>query len=213
MTPAIATLHNVSVRFGSTLVLQEVDLDVSAGAAIGITGPNGAGKSTLLNVLATLQPPTLGAVAMFGAAVERRDLIAVRRRIGMSSHEPSLYPELTLLENLHLIERLVGDVKMSAAQALDVVGLTGAGHRLAQAASNGMRRRIDLARLVMTRPELLLLDEAHAGLDDSARAIITRLIHRTCEAGGAAVVVSHDRSILEADDLREIFTVVEGALQ
>lgn len=213
MTPAIATLHNVSVRFGSTLVLDEVDLEVSAGAAIGVTGPNGAGKSTLLNVLATLQPPTLGAVAVFGATVARRDLIAVRRRIGMSAHEPGLYPELTLLENLHLIERLVGDVKMSAAQALEVVGLTGAGNRLAQSSSNGMQRRVDLARLVMTRPELLLLDEAHAGLDDSARAIIARLIHRTCEAGGAAVVVSHDRSVLDAGEFDSILSVVEGRLQ
>jgi ABC-type transporter Mla maintaining outer membrane lipid asymmetry ATPase subunit MlaF len=76
-----------------------------------------------------------------------------------------------------------------------------------------MRRRVDLARLVMTRPELLLLDEAHAGLDDSARAIIDRLIHRTCEAGGAAVVVSHDRSILDAGEFRSILTVVEGTLQ
>lgn len=213
VTPTIATLHNVSVRFGSTLVLDEVDLEVSSGVAIGITGPNGAGKSTLLSVLATLQAPTTGAVAVFGAPVERRDLIAVRRRIGVSAHEPGLYPELTLLENLHLIEKLVGDVKMSAAQALEVVGLSGAGHRLAQASSNGMRRRVDLARLVMTRPELLLLDEAHAGLDASARAIIARLIHRTCEAGGAAVVVSHDRSILDAGELNFIRTVVEGRLQ
>ena len=213
MTPAIVTLDGVSVRFGPTLVLDHVDLVVPIGSAIGITGPNGAGKSTLLNVLATLQTPTNGTVAVFGDQVHRRDLVAVRRRIGMSGHEPGLYPELTLLENLNLVERLVGDVKMSAAQALDVVGLGGAGHRLASASSNGMRRRVDLARLVMTRPDLLLLDEAHAGLDAAAREIIARLINRTCEAGGAALIVSHDRAILDAGNFSSIVTVVDGRIR
>lgn len=176
-----------------------------------MTGPNGAGKSTLLSVISTLLSPSEGSVALFGGPVVRRDLPTVRRKIGMSAHEPGLYPELTLLENLELVERVVGEVAMSAMQALQVVGLTGAAHRRSSAASAGMQRRTDLARLIMTRPQLILLDEAHAGLDSAARDIVDRLIHRTCESGGGAVVVSHDRSVL-ARSLERIVEVKAGAL-
>jgi ABC-type multidrug transport system ATPase subunit len=165
----------------------------------------------LLDVISTLLSPTHGSVALFGGPVRRRDLPEVRRNIGMSAHEPGLYPELSLLENLELVERLAGDVSMSAMQALEVVGLAGAAHRRAIAASAGMQRRTDLARLIMTRPQLILLDEAHAGLDTAARDIVDRLIHRTCETGGGAVVVSHDRSVL-ARSLERIVEIRAGEL-
>jgi heme exporter protein A len=208
---ALVSLRGVGVRFGPTPVLTGIDLDLSEGEAIGVTGPNGAGKSTLLGVLSTLLSPSEGSVALFGGPVARRDLIEVRRNIGMSAHEPGLYPELTLLENLELVERLTGDVSMSAMQALEVVGLAGAAHRRSIAASAGMQRRTDLARLIMTRPRLILLDEAHAGLDAAARDIVDRLIHRTCDAGGGAVVVSHDRTVL-ARSLERIVEIRAGAL-
>jgi heme ABC exporter ATP-binding subunit CcmA len=207
----LVSLRGVGVRFGPTPVLTGIDLDLAHGQAIGVTGPNGAGKSTLLGVIATLLAPTEGSVALFGSAVQRRDLPRVRRNIGMSAHEPGLYGELTLLENLELVERVAGDVAMSAMAALEVVGLAGAAHRRSSAASAGMQRRTDLARLIMTRPQLVLLDEAHAGLDSAAREIVDRLIHRTCEAGGGAVVVSHDRSVL-ARSLERIIEVRAGAV-
>lgn len=212
MNSSLVSLRGVAVRFGPTPVLTGIDLDLSQGEAIGVTGPNGAGKSTLLGVIATLLSPSDGSVALFGGPVRRRDLPQVRRNIGMSAHEPGLYPELTLLENLELVERLAGDVAMSAMQALDVVGLGGAAHRRSSAASAGMQRRTDLARLIMTRPQLILLDEAHAGLDTSARDIVDRLIHRTCDAGGGAVVVSHDRTVL-ARSLERIVEVRAGVLE
>ncbi len=211
MTSALVSLRGVGVRFGPTPVLTGIDLDLASGEAIGITGPNGAGKSTLLNVISTLLTPTEGSVAVFGGPVRRRDLPQVRRRIGMSGHEPGLYPELTLLENLTLVERLTGEVHMSAMQVLEVVGLAGAAHRRASAASAGMQRRIDLGRLIMTRPQLILLDEAQAGLDSTARDIVDRLIHRTCDAGGGAVVVSHDRSVLTRS-LERIVEVQAGGV-
>lgn len=211
MNSALVSLRGIGVRFGPTPVLSDIDLDIAPGEAVGITGPNGAGKTTLLAVISTLLSPSRGTIEVFGGPVSRRDLPGVRRRIGMSGHDPGLYPELTLLENLTLVERLVGDVKMSAMAVLEVVGLAGAAHRRAGAASNGMMRRTDLARLIMTRPDLILLDEAHAGLDSAARDIIDRLIHRTCEAGGGAVVVSHDRSVLSRS-LGRILEVRDGRL-
>jgi heme exporter protein A len=208
---ALVSLRGVGVRFGPTPVLNGIDLDLAQGEAIGVTGPNGAGKSTLLGVVSTLLSPSEGSIALFGGPVARRDLVEVRRNIGMSAHEPGLYPELTLLENLELVERLTGDVSMSAMQALQVVGLAGAAHRRSSAASAGMQRRTDLARLIMTRPRLILLDEAHAGLDAAARDIVDRLIHRTCDAGGGAVVVSHDRSVL-ARSLERIVEIRAGTV-
>ena len=207
----LVSLRDVGVRFGPTPVLTGIDLDLDHGEAIGVTGPNGAGKSTLLSVISTLLSPSEGSVALFGGPVKRRDLPQVRRNIGMSAHEPGLYPELTLLENLELVERVAGQVAMSAMQALEVVGLAGAAQRRSSAASAGMQRRTDLARLIMTRPQLILLDEAHAGLDAAARDIVDRLIHRTCDAGGGAVVVSHDRSVL-ARSLERIVEVRAGAV-
>ena len=207
----LVSLRDVGVRFGPTPVLTGIDLDLDHGEAIGVTGPNGAGKSTLLSVISTLLSPSEGSVALFGGPVKRRDLPQVRRNIGMSAHEPGLYPELTLLENLELVERVAGQVAMSAMQALEVVGLAGAAQRRSSAAYAGMQRRTDLARLIMTRPQLILLDEAHAGLDAAARDIVDRLIHRTCDAGGGAVVVSHDRSVL-ARSLERIVEVRAGAV-
>ena len=207
----LVSLRDVGVRFGPTPVLTGIDLDLDHGEAIGVTGPNGAGKSTLLSVISTLLSPSEGSVALFGGPVKRRDLPQVRRNIGMSAHEPGLYPELTLLENLELVERVAGQVAMSAMQALEVVGLAGAAQRRSSAASAGMQRRTDLARLIMTRPQLILLDEAHAGLDAAARDIVDRLIHRTCDAGGGAVVVPHDRSVL-ARSLERIVEVRAGAV-
>lgn len=208
---SLVSLRGVGVRFGPTPVLTGIDLDLAHGEAIGVTGPNGAGKSTLLGVISTLLAPNEGSLELFGSPVQRRDLPQMRRNIGMSAHETGLYPELTLLENLQLVERLTGEVVMSAMQALEVVGLAGAAHRRSSATSAGMQRRTDLARLIMTRPRLILLDEAHAALDADARDIVDRLIHRTCEAGGGAVVVSHDRSVL-ARSLERIVEVRAGGL-
>ena len=208
----IVSLRGIGVRFGTTRVLTDIDIDIDPGTALGITGPNGAGKTTLLDIVATVLRPSEGSGTVFGVPLGDRDIRLVRRRIGMSGHEPGVYQELTLAENLDLVERLAGTVTMSSRQVLDVVGLGGASNRKASEASNGMLRRTDLARLLMTRPDLILLDEAHAGLDRSARDIVSRLIDLTCAAGGAAVVVSHDAAVL-TDRVDRIVTITEGRVR
>lgn len=211
MSSPIVSLRGLGVRFGTTRVLADIDLDIAPGTALGITGPNGAGKTTLLEVIATMVRPSEGSGTVLGVPLGDRDIRLVRPKIGMSGHDPGLYPELTLLENLDLVERLFGTVTMSARQVLDVVGLSGASDRRASDSSNGMLRRVDLARLLMTRPDLILLDEAHAGLDHTAREIVARLIDLTRRSGGAAVVVSHDASVL-AERVDRIVTVSDGRL-
>ncbi|MFP5333214.1 MAG: ATP-binding cassette domain-containing protein [Acidimicrobiia bacterium] len=192
MPPALVSLSGVSVRYGSTAVLTGIDLHLPEAGVVGVAGRNGAGKTTLLGVIATLVPLASGSGTVLGAVLGSENVRRVRPSIGWSGHEPALYDHLTLRENLRLVADLAGVERSQADEALDRVGLGGAGHRLAGDASNGMRRRTDLAALLMRRPRLLLLDEAHAGLDSDADAIVTALIALTRQNGCGVVMVSHD---------------------
>lgn len=188
----LVSLDRVTVRFGPTVVLTGVDLEVPVGGVVGVAGRNGAGKTTLLGVVATMVPIASGRGTVLGAPLGTDQARTVRTDIGWSGHEPALYDHLSLRENLQLIADLAGLDRVVADEALDLVGLAGAGHRRAMDASNGMRRRTDLAALLMRRPRLLLLDEAHAGLDADADAIVSALINLTRQSGGGVLMVSHD---------------------
>ncbi len=191
MTP-IAALDGIEVRLGRLPVLRGVDFLVSPGESVGIVGPNGSGKTTLLRVLATLLRPGGGSGTVLGATLGTDQVRRVRLRIGLAGHEPALWNELTLRENLVAIARLCGLDETAADDALYRVGLSGAGGRAAGRSSHGMRRRIDLARLLLTRPRLVLLDEAAAGLDRSARVLVDAVVAEALASGGGAVLVSHD---------------------
>ena len=192
MGHAVVELERVGVTLASVPVLVDVSIRVDPGSVVGIAGPNGAGKSTLLSVLATFQPPTSGTGSVLGARLGSNEVFPVRARIGWSGHDPGLYPELTLAENLTFWASVAGIDPARAQQVLAQVGLAAAADRRASLSSNGMQRRVDLARLLMTEPDLVLLDEAHAGLDEPAQEIIDEIVHRTRRRGGAAVLVSHD---------------------
>lgn len=192
MGEALVELDRVNVTLASVPVLVDVSFRVDPGTVVGVAGPNGAGKSTLLAVLATFQQPTSGSGTVLGATIGTNEIYAVRSRIGWSGHDPGLYPELTLLENMELWAAVGGAQRREARRVLETVGLGAAADRRADHSSNGMQRRVDLARLLMTEPQLVLLDEAHAGLDDDAEAIIDEVLRRTRERGGGAVLVSHD---------------------
>lgn len=205
----VAELRSVSLRIGRTPILDSVDLVLEAGERLGVSGPNGAGKTTILGILATLTTPTSGHATVLGAEVGSDEMFPIRPRIGWSGHQPALYEELTLEENLVHIARLTGIPSAEASECLAAVGLADAAGRRTEACSNGMRRRTDLARLLMTRPSLVLLDEAHAGLDAASEMIIDEIARRALAAGGAVVMVSHDGSRLGSHTDR-IVTVAEG---
>jgi ABC-type multidrug transport system ATPase subunit len=192
MLETVVDLRGVGVRIGDTPILRNLDLTVSSGEAIGLIGGNGSGKTTLLRVVATLLPPTEGRGSVLGADLKGEDRFDVRHRIGLIGHTPSLYPNLTLEENLSFVARMTG-VPVSAVPAvLDRVGLGLARGRTAAACSHGMQRRVEFARLMMTEPDLILLDEAHAGLDPQAGDLVAHLVAGVRARGGAAVVVSHE---------------------
>lgn len=162
-----------------------------------MTGPNGSGKSTLLRLLATLVPPSAGQLTLFGTAAGAAREPGVRRRIGYVGHEPALHPDLSLRDNLHLVARLAGRDRSSADEALGAVGLAGAAERTVATCSEGMRRRAELARILVCRPQLLLLDEAHAALDATSRGLVDTITDDVVGRGGAAVLVTHDPAAVD----------------
>jgi ABC-type multidrug transport system ATPase subunit len=192
-------------------VLRDVDLEVGAGEAVGVAGPNGSGKTTLIRAAATLLSIDLGRLTVLGQDAGARDLGPIRSAIGLIGHQPTLIPELTLAENLTHITRLAGVETGRIPRALDVVGLSEASDRRADACSFGMKRRVEIAHLLLTKPHLLLLDEAASGLDEAARHLIEALVGSVCGRGGGCIVVSHDRAQL-GDLCSRVATLSDGRL-
>jgi heme exporter protein A len=190
---AIVSLSGVAVRAGSVPILRDIDLVVESGESVGLFGANGAGKTTLLRLVATLIRPSAGVGSVFGADLGASDRFEVRNRIGYIGHTPGWYPELTLAENLGFLADVMGCDRSRVDSSLATVGLAGAMDRRADRCSHGMQRRAEFAKILMTEPDLLLLDEPHSALDADAVDLVDDLVRRTVTRGGAAVLVSHDR--------------------
>jgi heme exporter protein A len=189
---ALACLDGVAVNVQRTPVLRGVDLHLGPAEVVGVLGGNGSGKTTLLHVLATLVTPSAGVGQVLGAALGGPQCASVRSRIALVGHQPALYPQLTLAENLRFVARLTGRNGDAADRALGDVGLGGAAQRRADRCSQGMQRRAELARVLLTEPLLLLLDEVHTGLDADAVGLVGEAIRRVRARGGACVLVSHE---------------------
>lgn len=151
-------------RFGDKRVIRGLDLDVSAREFLVVTGPNGSGKSTLLSLIAGLLAPTSGELAVG----------ADRGEIGYLAHEPLVYRELTALENLDLYGRLyrVPERRERVGMLLERFGLWEARRERVGAFSRGMVQRLALCRALLHEPELLLLDEPFAGLDEQGAKLL-----------------------------------------
>jgi ABC-type multidrug transport system ATPase subunit len=174
-------------RFGATRVLGGLDLQVETTEHAAITGANGSGKTTLLRVLAGLLRPTVGDVSVLGGAT---DDPRVRKRIGMIGHAASLYPRMTVAENVRFWGRLYddGDAFEHGRQLLDELGLDPDDRRPVAAYSQGMRQRASVARALCTHPDVVLADEPLAGLDAKGAAAVTAVLAR-CPT---VVVATHD---------------------
>ena len=159
-------------RFGKTNAVDGIDLAVPAGAVYGFLGPNGAGKTTTIRMLATLLRPDEGTARVLGHDVVR-EADAVRSRVSLTGQFASVDEELTGLENLVLLARLLGfSWRQSRARAealLSAFGLEDAASRLVKTFSGGMRRRLDIAASLVVTPDLIFLDEPTTGLDPRSR--------------------------------------------
>jgi heme exporter protein A len=186
-------IHDLTRTFGVRKALDKVTLDLPRCAFLSIFGPNGAGKTTLLRVLATLTPPSKGSrVTVLGYDVVE-DAFELREHIGIISHNPLLYPDLTAEENLEFFADLycLENPKERIAQLLDAVELTHRKLDVVRTFSRGMVQRLSLARTLLPSPELIFLDEPYSGLDPHASDILDALIGSVREKH-TFVMVSHD---------------------
>jgi heme exporter protein A len=178
-------------EFGERVALRDVSLELSPGESLVVIGPNGAGKTTLVRVLATLLRPTAGEVTVLGCRLTREAWRA-RGRIGYVGHEPLLYRDLTVGENLRFHARLYGleEPERRITELLERVGMALREGELTRNLSAGMAQRVAICRAVLHDPELLLLDEPQAHLDPEGGALVEPLIGSG--PGRTRVTVTHD---------------------
>jgi len=192
-SPAVIEAHGLTKSFGPRTALAGVDLSVAEGEFVTVVGPNGAGKTTLLRILATLTRPTSGTVRIAGLdPAQAGD--EVRRRIGFLSHRTLLYGDLTAEQNLRFYARMY-DLDDSAAridELLARVGLAGRRHDLVRTFSRGMQQRLAVARAVLHRPQVLLLDEPYTGLDPQAAQVLTDLLTELAGEGCTILLTTHN---------------------
>jgi ABC-2 type transport system ATP-binding protein len=188
-------VRGLSRRFGTRVALEGLDFDVAPGEVFGLLGPNGAGKTTAFRLLSGLLPPDAGTIALDGRETSpaARDY---RARLGVVFQEPSLDLKLTGRENLRLGAALYGLSRAVAAQRIDealrVMDLGARADEATAKYSGGMRRRIEIARVLLHDPDLLLLDEPGRGVDpDALRRIWDELAARQASRGTSLIVTTH----------------------
>jgi len=191
--PAVATVE-LARLFGRSAALAGVSLTVELGRTVALLGPNGAGKTTLLRILATAIRPSYGSVAIDGIdALQEAE--QVRGRVVYLSHATGHYDDLTAQENLRFAATMFGwgekEGREVAREALATAGLDAVSGQRVRTFSAGMRKRLALARVLVARPSLLLLDEPHAALDGDGMTLVDELIGLWKEAGVTVMVASH----------------------
>lgn len=194
-------------RFGLKAVLRGLEFHVEPGEFVALLGPNGAGKTTFLRILASLSRPTLGEVRIAGYHLPAQ-AGAVRRRLGVVSHLPLLYGDLTAEENLQFYGRMYGinDLAMRIEEVLNLVGLWPRRRDLVRTFSRGMQQRLAIGRAVLHDPDVMLFDEPHTGLDQDASSMLDNVLGEVAARGRTVVMTSHDLS--RAADLASRFDVL-----
>lgn len=183
-------IDGLSCRRGGRTVFTGVSFRLTTGSAALLRGPNGAGKSSLLRILAGLLPPAGGDVRL-GKMSLALDRGAVQERVAFAGHLDAVKSALTVAENMALWAGIFGAPRPRAAAALDRFGLSGMADRPAGQCSAGQRRRLGLARLLVTDRPLWLLDEPTVSLDAASSALVTELVREHVAGGGLALIATH----------------------
>src|SRR5256884_2590039 len=207
--PAVR-VEGVTKSFGATVALAGVDLSVPEGTVFGLLGPNGAGKTTLVRVLATLLAPDAGRAEVFGRDVVG-DASAVRELLGLTGQFAAVDEVLSGRENLVMFGRLFdlsqAEARRRTDELLERFDLADAGDRPARTYSGGMRRRLDLASSLLTRPRILFLDEPTTGLDPRSRNEIWMIVRELVREGTTLLLTT--QYLEEADELTDRIAVID----
>ena len=194
-------------RFGLKTILRGLDFIVEPGEFVALLGPNGAGKTTFLRILATLSRPSLGDVKVAGYHLPN-EAAQVRAKLGVVSHMPLLYPDLTAEENLRFYGRMygIGNMEERITEVLEMVGLENRRKDLIRTFSRGMQQRLAIGRAVIHDPEVMLFDEPYTGLDQDASEILDDVLRSVAAEGRTVVMTSHD--LARAEELATRFDIL-----
>ncbi|WP_366939525.1 ABC transporter ATP-binding protein [Nocardioides sp.] len=199
--------------FGGFEAVRGIDVDVRRGESFGFLGPNGAGKSSTMRMVAAVSPVSGGVLRILGLD-PATDGPEIRARIGVCPQEDTLDTELTVRDNLVVYGRYFGlprrEVRERADELLEFVQLTDKANAKVDDLSGGMKRRLTIARSLVNRPELLLLDEPTTGLDPQARHVVWDRLFRLKQAGVTLVLTTHYMD--EAEQLTDRLVVMDKGL-
>lgn len=186
-------IHSLTKSFGLKPVLRGLDLTIQPGEFVALLGPNGAGKSTLLRIVASLSRPSLGRVRVAGFDLPAQ-VDSVRRLLGVVSHHPLLYGDLTAEENLDFFGRMyaVENLRTRIPAVLEQVGLLKRRKDLVRTFSRGMTQRLTIGRAILHSPEVMLFDEPHTGLDQDASQMLDDVLKNVAAQGRTVLMISHD---------------------
>lgn len=197
----IAAMRDVVKRYGSTIALDHVDLELQKGEILGLLGPNGAGKTTAIHALVGLLPIDAGAIELFDQR-QHAGAIDLRRRVGLVTQEITIFEDLTARENLQFFTGLYGIKEPVRSQrireTLEFVGLTEHADKLTKKFSGGMKRRLNIACALTHKPELLVMDEPTVGIDPQSRHHILQSVRALRDAGTTILYTTHYMEEAEA---------------
>ncbi len=205
MSAPAVELSGLARRYGAAYVLRDVNLNVAEGRTLVLRGGNGAGKTTLLRVLSTRLRPSRGSGRVFGFDLVR-EAHRVRERVAYLNVFGGSYGALTAKENLAFAARLYGQPVEKVDELLEQVGLSDAHDRLVRTFSSGMKKRLGVARVLLSNADLWLLDEPYAALDEEGQNLIDALLVRAKADGKTVLMASHDsgRSARFADRVLDV---------
>jgi branched-chain amino acid transport system ATP-binding protein len=193
------------MKFGGAAALTDVDVNAEPGAITGLIGPNGAGKTTLFNCITGLLEPTSGTIVLDGKDITSLPPFKrARRGVARTFQRLELFTSLSVRENIRVAGEIRNrwsgkqklDAKAESDRVIELMGLTALADREVAEIPTGMARRVEMGRALMTRPQILLLDEPASGQDEQETEEFGELLLHVCEQGTAILLVEHDVSLV-----------------
>lgn len=213
---SIIRVENLEKRFGDNVILQNVNAEIQKGEVISIIGPSGSGKSTFLRAINFLDPPTGGSVYFDGEEINKKNINAVRRKMGMVFQNFGLFSHLNVTENLcvgpmKLMGKTRSEAEATAAELLKTVGLTDHALHFPGQLSGGQKQRVAIARCLAMEPEVILFDEPTSALDPTMVGEVMAVIRSLSKTGLSIVIVTHVMSFAQEVSSR-VFYMDEGGI-